>query len=165
MARITAGSRNPKTRSPCTRRDGPERFKHWKDNMRFSLHAQGWPFPLSKPPKEVGVLPARAGMARLIANGHPPIPSSPCTRRDGPSNSLVVVFVKWFSLHAQGWPIARCCVTRSAMVLPARAGMARDMVRYLRQIGGSPCTRRDGPLYVNSARNLTSFSLHAQGWP
>ena len=50
-----------------------------------------------------------------------------------------------FSLHAQGWPARTLSSRFRAVVLPARAGMARVVVRFIGKLGGSPCTRRDGP--------------------
>ena len=70
---------------------------------------------------------------------------SPCTRRDGPHSDAKTYATAEFSLHAQGWPEGITRFPTGAIVLPARAGMAR------RHGWRTP--------------RMASFSLHAQGWP
>ena len=70
--------------SPCTRRDGPlQAHSYWRA-FAFSLHAQGWPTDLITTIWRWFVLPARAGMTRLVFEFQEASLCSPCTRRDGP---------------------------------------------------------------------------------
>ena len=70
-----------------------------------------------------------------------------------------------FSLHAQGWPVLGYTRDGARIVLPARAGMAQPLPSGSVVTGGSPCTRRDGPLGWDYRPDPEWFSLHAQGWP
>ena len=84
MAQTAVGHDGQDSGSPCTRRDGPPPAVPMATYRPFSLHAQGWPDFNPDLLTVIGVLPARAGMARFVLSGTPFLPGSPCTRRDGP---------------------------------------------------------------------------------
>ena len=133
--------------SPRTRGDGPESVYLPIQGLRRSPRTRGdGPPVVGKGTKQDVVLPARAGMARATI-----APAMPAPR---------------FSPHARGWPgeplrrrglgdgsprtrgdgpDLRAGIVAEAIVLPARAGMARPK--------GSP------PIMA------TRFSPHARGWP
>ena len=151
--------------SPCTRRDGPVGVVCDVDVEVFSLHAQGWPARISSTICRSSVLPARAGMALSVRVRSQVLHSSPCTRRDGPDCKTFSLHCEKFSLHAQGWP-GNCVVCPPmCRVLPAGAGMALPAIERKCLKLRSPCTRRDGPQFVDPTWQLVAFSLHAQGWP
>ena len=153
-------------RSPCTRRDGPPQIINFLFNPLFSLHAQGWPARIALPGPDPQVLPARAGMARPDIIGTGIFCGSPCTRRDGPFTDPAVKDIHVFSLHAQGWPLAKSRAGYTGTVLPARAGMARE--HQPTQFVGrcSPCTRRGTfPIAPASSPPLKIFSPQAKNNP
>ncbi len=118
------------------------------------------------------VLPAHAGMARISCiptsvmlafsphtRGWPALPalgadvlrSSPRTRGDGPPQSITSVVSTSFSPHTRGWPDAAPPDAEAHQVLPAHAGMAREMCDLLAASGRSPRTRGDGPGWATCA--------------
>ena len=131
MARTEILDKVPSVSSPCTRRDGPYIAACIRARVTFSLHAQGWPEESTTIGGSFGVLPARAGMARMNWNAAGSHLSSPCTRRDGPPTFRVRLYGDKFSLHAQGWPISLNNIHWAVLVLPARAGMARTLLPAL----------------------------------
>ena len=165
MARWLGRPSRQRPGSPCTRGDGPKKLTIFGKNWAFSLHAQGWPVDALEKQIPPNVLPARAGMALSPLDRQPEHFRSPCTRRDGPLCATNGIDHSSFSLHAQGWPF---CIGRSRLrwlVLPARAGMARNFPVLYPALRRSPCTRRDGPSIGRLSPCSRSFSLHAQGWP
>ena len=165
IARITHERIESSDSSPCTRRDGPLFTSMCIVFSEFSLHAQGWPSMRPACQLRTGVLPARAGMARRYRCRCADECSSPCTRRDGPIALHGSGVCAPFSLHAQGWPAGTLSRSTLRRVLPARAGMALVSTSRTTYLGGSPCTRRDGPFFLPTPGNNRQFSLHAQEWP
>ncbi len=131
--------------SPRTRGDGPPILLSASAFKKFSPHTRGWPVRGNMTPGSAEVLPAHAGMARVVATTGISRGRSPRTRGDGPSLTSPAKKASMFSPHTRGWP-GRC--ERSSpigTVLPAHAGMACGCQSATRARPRSPRTRGDGP--------------------
>ncbi len=131
--------------APRSRGDGPTAWNTIRPYIACSPLARGWSQDHRGRRLGVEVLPARAGMVRLVPETVASVDGAPRSRGDGPVPRSFHANTTECSPLARGWSRVRPGAHRPARVLPARAGMVPRQHPCPRRSRRAPRSRGDGP--------------------